>query len=721
MHRSASSPTFLTPSAPSTGPLDPSGTVLAGYLWKRSRAHPQRWLRRHFRYDGHNLTYHHSASITSPPRLTLPIERIARVVASPRPLVGIGVNVFDIWFTGGELPLEVAARTRNGMEEWVTGLSRDIGARWFAAGTAAGAAGKRRATVGEGIRDSQGGSDRDSTGQRRTSGPGGTSKLAMPTLPPLPFSLDAFEPLWDTSSSTSGSIRSSKLWAVPTSTGEAKTTPPRSSSREHAPLPSLEKLNAKLPDLPLLPAKILIPPVRTAAGSRPPTAALPQTPVKENTAASKRLASSPGRKRRGMIGSHSTTDLVAIPPMPTLTRPPPPARPVNDSSRVTTPIARSTEGAPLAMAPINRFKSAEKLQALIMALHDSTEFARPDGSFSSTFDAADRLMQDLPPVPNPVLPDEPAPTAYESKQTPTTALPLSASATAAPSYSVRQSVNSRVLPPTINTSAKQPWRIRDAAGASAAPGKTTTVSAATQPADADSPDSSQTITKPDIPSPSDAAESTAASTAINPQAVAATTTTATAVAAATAIVPASPSAPSSPVPRSIYAESPLLTSLDPHFAPRAQRIAVLSKVVDIVRHGTALHQRLTREEEEGDITAATTINRRPTATATTSTTTTTTTAAAATVTNQAALTKARRKALDEYRVSVEDLGRRTRDYIRSLPADNRDADGAGGVVVGGGSGLEMTSPTAQAVDLVESVEIMLMKLAQLREVFADRV
>ncbi|KAJ3174900.1 hypothetical protein HDU87_006566 [Geranomyces variabilis] len=726
IHRSASSPTFLTSPHAITGPLNPGGTVLAGFLWKRSRAHPQRWLRRHFRYDGHNLTYHHSASITSPPRLTLPVERITRVVASPRPLVGIGVNVFDIWVTGGELPLEVAARTRNGMDEWVTTLSRDIGARLFA-GTASAAA-KRRATVGASgkasvsFEDGGGTRDRDPGGQpRRTSGPDtrAEKRLAMPTLPPLPFSIDAFEPLWDTTSRSS--VASGKLGSASTATGsktvqkarndESATSkaPPPSRFRDNStvPLPPLEKLNANLPDLPVLPANVLVPPVRTATGSRPPVGALPKTPVKETAVAAKKPTTSPGHKRRGMIGSHSTTDLVAIPPMPTPTRPS--ARPVNDPPRTTAPIARSTEGAPLAMAPIHRFKSAEKLQALIMALHDSTEFARPDGSFSSTFDAADRLMQDLPPIPDTML-TTPAPSAAGAVAKP----PAPSAVPTVFAMPARPSVNTRVLPPTIITNAISPPRVHVAttgtalAKASAVPTSAAPVSAAPQSA-ADSPDSSSTITKPEIPSPSDAANSTAASTAINQHAATATTATdvaagAAVVVAATASVPSSPSAPS-PVPCSMYAESPLVASLDPHVAPRAQRIAVLTKVVDIVRHGTALHQRLV-SEEEGD-TAATTSGRGPT-----------TASSAASVTNLAALTKARRKALDEYRVSVEDLGRRTRDYIRSLPSET-DGNEAGGPA--GMFGQELTSPNAQAIDLVESVEIMLMKLAQLREVFADRV
>ncbi|KAI8593382.1 hypothetical protein BDZ88DRAFT_404492 [Geranomyces variabilis] len=476
-------------------------------------------------------------------------------------------------------------------------------------------------------------------------------------------------------------------------------TPPPSRSRNNStvPLPPLEKLNADLPDLPVLPAKILVPPVRTATGSRPPVGALPKTPVKEKIVAAKKPTTSPGHKRRGMIGSHSTTDLVAIPPMPTPIRPS--ARPVNDPPRVTAPIARSTEGAPLAMAPIHRFKSAEKLQALIMALHDSTEFTRPDGSFSSTFNAADRLMQDLPQIPTPVLPS-PAPSPALAVAKPSTPAPASSAAPTVFAMPARQSVNTRVLPPTIITNAISPPLAT--AGAVLAKASAVAVSAAPQSV-ADSPDSSQTIAKPEIPSPSDVANSAAASTAINPHAATATLA-APAVVAAAVSVPTSPSAPS-PVPRSMYADSPLVASLDPHFAPRAQRIAVLTKVVDIVRHGIALHQRLV-SEEEGD-TAATTSSRGPT-----------TAASAATVTNLAALTKARRKALDEYRVSVEDLGRRTRDYIRSLPVD-MDATGAGGPC--GGFGAELTSPNAQAIDLVESVEIMLMKLAQLREVFADRV
>ncbi|KAJ3157137.1 hypothetical protein HDU89_002548 [Geranomyces variabilis] len=478
--------------------------------------------------------------------------------------------------------------------------------------------------------------------------------------------------------------------------------PSKSRNNSTVPLPPLEKLNADLPDLPVLPAKILVPPVRTATGSRPPVGALPKTPVKEKIVVAKKPTTSPGHKRRGMIGSHSTTDLVAIPPMPTRIRPS--ARPVNDPPRVSAPIARSTEGAPLAMAPIHRFKSAEKLQALIMALHDSTEFTRPDGSFSSTFNAADRLMQDLPQIPTPVLPS-PAPSPAVAVAKPLTPAPVPSAAPTIFAMPARQSVNTRVLPPTIITNAiSTPFATTGAvlAKASAVAASAPPVSAAPQSV-ADSPDSSQTISKPEIASPSDVANSTAASTAINPHAATATLT-APAVVAAAVSVPTSPSAPS-PVPRSMYADSPLVASLDPHFAPRAQRIAVLTKVVDIVRHGIALHQRLV-SEEEGD-TAATTSSRGPT-----------TAASAATVTNLAALTKARRKALDEYRVSVEDLGRRTRDYIRSLPVD-MDATGAGGP--SGGFGAELTSPNAQAIDLVESVEIMLMKLAQLREVFADRV
>ncbi|KAI8906532.1 hypothetical protein DFJ77DRAFT_477010 [Powellomyces hirtus] len=625
--RSVSSPTSLAvPNAIGSTGDNSNALVHSGYLWKRSKTHPQRWMRRHFRFDGRVLAYHHSSSTGSAARLSLETSRIMRVVASPRPVAGIGVNVFDIWITGGDPPLEVAARTRRGMEEWVTILSRAVGARWLIEGTGLGT--KRRATVGEsaaqkghrnGMVTFKGIDDAPPVPplpERRSSGPADmrakegdlSEKPLMPTLPPLPFSLEAaFGKFWD---SEKHDVKSN--------------TPVRNDSK---PVPQQKDDHS---------AKTPIAPERTL-GSRP------KVPSKTGT---------PPSLRRPNLASQSMNDLVTVKSLS--------SESVSQTIPRTTSAAKSNtkfNTAPSSVAknhdnsnrkhPMDRFKSAEKLQALIVALHDSMETARPDALFNAA-EITDRLMRDLPP-----LPTHHSPPPQQTTTTGPTAKPV-------------REAPMRILPPVIITNPIPAQRLRNV------------------PAQ-DSADSTKTITRPGLPSPT----------------------------------------PAPPVPAIVAvtrterlgsvggaAQSPLLTSLDPQVAPSAQRVAVLSKVVDIVRHGTALHLRLNREEE-GDRDNESSgseshLSRKDTKTSKGSA------SPALPSTHLAARTKARRKALDEYRVAVEDLGRRTRDYIRSLPSsDNADSPAVAPPNPG--------AATAAAVDLVESVEVMLMKLAQLREVFADRV
>ncbi|KAJ3022456.1 hypothetical protein HKX48_006134 [Thoreauomyces humboldtii] len=621
LRRSASSPTLKTGST--AADLSTGRSFHNGYLWKRSKTHPSRWLRRHFRYDGQTLTYHHSSSSNSAARLSIPTSRILRVVANPRPVAGVGVNVFDVWVAGGDPPFELACRTRRGMEEWVAVLSRDIGAMWFASEAA-----KVKSAIESRKASAAGGLASDKVPPPSLPASEGR-KTVMPTLPPLPFALDAFGPYWDTNSDISATTRLGKNSSAPSSGTSTPVAPVRTLSRRGPPVPNKDG------------------PTRSAVPS-------------------------PRMPSRSTHASHSTTDLLSVPSSSVTTSMPSPGPTARNKPRSSTLAAKGTnpthvtKNGFIGTNTMPRFKSAEKLQALIMALHDTTESARPDGSLP--IDPASNLMRDLPPLP-PLPVASMAPTVYEPSP--------------------------RILPPLVITN-----HIARKRGPAPPPVEI----------EPDSPDSGQTIIRPagsEFPSPLRGAfaAASAAVAAIPPPAKAATTGGV-----------------------DTETSSPLLTSLDPGSASKSQRVAVLTKVVDIVRHGTALHMRLNTVEEterdavemDGDVgTLTSKAGRDPTSTAASgSKNRVGPTVPPIPTTHLAARTKARRKALDEYRVSVEDLGRRTRDYIRSLPATDDDPTVPAVANVGA---VGQPFPAAAAIDLVESVEVMLMKLAQLREVFADRV
>ncbi|KAI9094408.1 hypothetical protein DFS34DRAFT_248490 [Phlyctochytrium arcticum] len=232
---------------------------MAGYLWKRSKSHPNRWLRRFFRLTESELTYHHSPSPTSPPKLILPISSITRVTTAPRPSIpGVGGSVFTIQSAGNQI-LELAARNAERMDEWVRAVK-----------AAAGLGVQRRGQhkrIGRRFADEEGSEEylnlvsqiQSQDDVTATVGPTSTSTTTLSRdrtgLPPLPsFGLgNANNPLGLTldlpfdsqHSPTSSTTRRQTIPTTPKST--LSTVIPPSPSRR--PLPALDQ-PFSLPDLP---------------------------------------------------------------------------------------------------------------------------------------------------------------------------------------------------------------------------------------------------------------------------------------------------------------------------------------------------------------------------------------------------------------------------------------------------------------------------------------
>ncbi|KAJ3025213.1 hypothetical protein HK097_006731, partial [Rhizophlyctis rosea] len=79
--------------------------------------------------------------------------------------------------------------------------------------------------------------------------------------------------------------------------------------------------------------------------------------------------------------------------------------------------------------------------------------------------------------------------------------------------------------------------------------------------------------------------------------------------------------------------------------------------------------------------------------------------------SSSARTKAKRKALDEYRVAAEDLARRTRDYVATL-ARMEEVEREGAV-----AGTRRLSQHNVVVDVMEATDVLMMRLAQIREIY----
>ncbi|TPX39736.1 hypothetical protein SeMB42_g02225 [Synchytrium endobioticum] len=107
-------------------PLSPSQHV-AGYMYKQCHTNTRRWVKRHFRWDGTTLSYHHSSSTNAESRWSVGIEDIKEIVASSNH--GHMDNVFVVRLQGG-CALECAALTRHEMDGWITILSRAVNAQW---------------------------------------------------------------------------------------------------------------------------------------------------------------------------------------------------------------------------------------------------------------------------------------------------------------------------------------------------------------------------------------------------------------------------------------------------------------------------------------------------------------------------------------------------------------------------------------------------------------
>ncbi|RKO93844.1 hypothetical protein BDK51DRAFT_39933 [Blyttiomyces helicus] len=174
------------------------------------------------------------------------------------------------------------------------------------------------------------------------------------------------------------------------------------------------------------------------------------------------------------------------------------------------------------------------------------------------------------------------------------------------------------------------------------------------------------------------------------------------------------------------AVTPLVCSASP-----TRRTEVLSAVVRIVREATSVHRRLSEEGDDAitDMLPGPAHHHPPQA-------------------PRAARTKVRRRALDEFRTAMRDLARRTKDYTK-LGGAHGDmlvtlqvvaADSVGGAMahlplelmplasreaarnrVSVMFSPEMFNSLEPAsIDVIEGVEVLMMKLAQLREAFNER-
>ncbi|KAI9017291.1 hypothetical protein BC832DRAFT_544120 [Gaertneriomyces semiglobifer] len=710
-----------------------------GFLFKRSRQRPNRWLRRHFRWDGQFFTYHHSSSQSSEARLQIPAGSIIRVVPSGH-VPGAGY-VFHIWVNAPEPPLEVAASSRPVMEDWVTILNANINSRLY-----------RRQSAKNGEKPPNG----DQLPRSKSMGGINSSKRQgmiatsmktfadLPPLPktplpvPLPFDLRSRpayaldngvtlppsppSPASPSAGATSGTTLTRK--ATTDSTIKDTSKQVRNSQlsiatdfTDETVIPSKRgPLTASASDLEQIIERMFKEAHEEYASlSRPGNAAnlskkapksahpigaaqrfqFPQ-PYPETLYATHRFPRQMPNKFGDMhqsldsiVSTSLINDKARVPALPTLLK-------VSDTGALTGPTnqpaapqstSKSQPTSPVMrkIAPVNRFKSAEKLETLMntmLATGDLESLAFPAASVKSTPVEVDSTLK---------------PTPAEWPKVPTPADPRDVISTSA----------RRPLP------AFQPAhfiRLQEEAvrhvGAQTSPtlGNLNMNNVGSSPR-RNSADSIRTITRLSMHD-SDFI----------------------------------------PPPTSPQKQGPLLSSLIPLIlSPTVRRELVLRKVVHILKHGTSLHRRLNREEEWQDTSLDVRVDL----------------GVGSTMPQLAARIKARRKALDEYRVAVEDLGRRTRDYIKSLPGGEKailgaaKAENAGVSKVSDGapsgtqpsdrrtsrlstdfyhslrrpsaiSILSSTYSSASAIsttviDLIESIEIMLMKVAQLREIFGQMV
>ncbi|KAI8821831.1 uncharacterized protein EV422DRAFT_527181 [Fimicolochytrium jonesii] len=660
MRRSQSNPAFVQEQA----------DTFTGFLWKHSRTHPSRWMRRHFRFENNYLSYHHSAAVNSPPRFVIHASAIDRVVARGAPASGIGGHVFDIFFKDGSPAIEVAAITKPKMEQCVTVLVRGIASKKDA---------KETLTVE--VAATEAVADRPLSfhsappravpllwpfpdvpldppaSRRKSDAEKGTSKFdgQLPALPKLPSLAELMarvdQAVADIPRTTIDFVADEKNDREP-QTGEAseqrgleegeaeqtglKTPVQKSSlkmptwSNSTGGATAISNAAAKnggsqenLTGYQPLPGRVLQQFQRSKSiTSKPNTKASTTTAPTIATLPSRGGSSTTGQKERrnaALFPSYSTSDLYTPDPMLTSSSGPHPSGP-----------------RPSAL------HSTETLDALMQALRNEPKFVGNPRRYGMLPPRVANLLKDLPPLPKGA---EETVKAYKAPVRPVSSVP-----------GTETDFNDNlatIMSDTSTPTTEQTHRHRK------------------------SVDSARTIIRP------------------APIEVAADHTLPTAN--------LSPLSPSRDLLRTPVAESPLATGLDPaRTTSPATRQAVLLKVINILRHGDALHERLNQEEEKL-MEAVDQFGKGGNATS-------------GKATELAARTKARRKALDEFRIAVEDLGRKTRGYIRKLPL------GTGGGDEGAKEDKTLSiasdaSISNAAIDLVESVEVTIMKLAQLKEIF----
>ncbi|KAJ3037865.1 hypothetical protein HDV00_001280 [Rhizophlyctis rosea] len=122
------------------------------------------------------------------------------------------------------------------------------------------------------------------------------------------------------------------------------------------------------------------------------------------------------------------------------------------------------------------------------------------------------------------------------------------------------------------------------------------------------------------------------------------------------------------------------------------------QIISVVKYALSIHTYLTREEDDEWEARVSSSSDHITTTNSESTS------------SQNARTKAKRKALDEFRTASEDLARRTRDYVAVLAS----LEGSG---EGGGRKGRPISQHSVVVDVMEATDVLLMRLAQIRQLF----
>ncbi|KAI8807574.1 hypothetical protein BJ742DRAFT_854256 [Cladochytrium replicatum] len=111
-----------------SNPEIPSASMYSGFLLKKSRTHRSKWLKRHFRLVGNELSYYHNPKPECPPRDTWRLNEMDRVVVDRYPPPEFE-NVFVLRFRDGS-DVFCAAPSRQSMDEWMYILNRGINALW---------------------------------------------------------------------------------------------------------------------------------------------------------------------------------------------------------------------------------------------------------------------------------------------------------------------------------------------------------------------------------------------------------------------------------------------------------------------------------------------------------------------------------------------------------------------------------------------------------------